>query len=136
MNSNQNPAPAPARTALLVVGNVFFSSRLRDTLKHLGIGAVSARSDNEIDAVLGAGPPSLVIADLSIRTLDPTALIHRLKAAETTRRVPIVAFAGHLEGERFDAASKAGADRVVTNGQISADLPGILASLGVVGVGA
>lgn len=136
MNSAQNPTPTPGGKALLVVANVFFSSRLRDTLKHLGIGAVSARSEGEIDAVLDAGTPSLVIADLSIATLDPAALIRRLKAGDATRRVPIIAFAGHLEGERFDSASLAGADRVVTNGQISADLPGILTSLGVVGAGA
>jgi CheY-like chemotaxis protein len=118
-------------TALLVVGNIFFSSRLRDTLKHLGIGAVSARSDSEIEAAIGAERPSLVIVDLTINTLDPTALVERLKSAEATRAVPIVAFAGHAEVERLEGASRAGADVVVTNGQISANLPGIVAALGL-----
>jgi CheY-like chemotaxis protein len=128
-----NPTTTQPKQALLVVGNIFFSSRLRDTLKHLGIGAVSARSDPEIEAAIGAQLPSLVIVDLTIATVDAGALVQRLKSAEATRAVPIVAFAGHLEVDRLDGASQAGADVVVTNGQISANLPGIVASLGLTG---
>lgn len=121
------------KQALLVVGDVFFSSRLRDTLKHLGIGAVSARTDAEVEAKLGEAHPSLVIVDLTIRSLDAGALVRRLKSAPATRPIPVVAFAGHMEVERLRAASEAGADSVVTNGQISAGLPAIVASLGVSG---
>ncbi len=120
-----------SRTALLVIGNVFFSSRLRDTLKHLGMGAVSARSEAEIASAIEKSRLSLVIVDLSIATVDAGALVRRLKSTEETRELPIIAFAGHLEGGRLEAAAEAGADRVVTNGQISANLPEILASLGV-----
>ena len=121
------------KQALLVVGDVFFSSRLRDTLKHLGIGAASARSDAEVETKLGEAPPSLVIVDLTIRSLDAGALVRRLKAAPATRSIPVIAFAGHVEVERLKAASAAGAECVVTNGQISAGLPGLVASLGVAG---
>jgi CheY-like chemotaxis protein len=120
------------KQALLVVGDIFFSSRLRDTLKHLGFGATSARSDAEVEAVLGQGLPALVIVDLTIRSLDAAELVRRLKASDSaTRSVPLIAFAGHLEVERLGAAARAGADLVVTNGQISGNLPGLVASLGV-----
>jgi PleD family two-component response regulator len=128
-----NPTSAQPKQALLVVGNIFFSSRLRDTLKHLGIGAVSARSDSEIDASISAQLPSVVIVDLTITTVDSARLLSRLKSAEATRAVPIVAFAGHLEADRLDGAAKAGVEVVVTNGEISANLPGIVASLGLTG---
>jgi CheY-like chemotaxis protein len=117
--------------ALLVVGDIFFSARLRDTLKHLGFGATSARSEAEVEAALGLGIPALVIVDLAIRTLDAPALVHRLKAAgAATQSVPLIAFAGHLAVDRLGAAALAGADLVVTNGQISQNLPGLIASLG------
>lgn len=120
------------RQALLVVGDIFFSSRLRDTLKHLGFGATSARSEAEVEVVLGQGLPALVIVDLTIRSLDAAELVRRLKASDsTTRSVPLIAFAGHLEVERLGAAARAGADLVVTNGQISGNLPGLVSSLGV-----
>jgi CheY-like chemotaxis protein len=117
---------------LLVVGDVFFSAKLRDTLKHLGIPvARSARTDSEVAAALGGDSPRLVIVDLTIKTLDASALVARLKEDGTTRRVPIVAFAGHVATEALAAAQAAGADRVVTNGQIAGNLPGILADLGL-----
>lgn len=120
------------RQALLVVGDIFFSSRLRDTLKHLGFSATSARTDAEVETALGQGMPALVIVDLTIRTLDAAELVRRLKAADAaTRGVPLIAFAGHLEVDRLGAAARAGADLVVTNGQISQNLPGLVASLGV-----
>ena len=120
------------RQALLVVGDIFFSSRLRDTLKHLGFGATSVRSDAEVAVALGQGMPALVIVDLTIRTLDASELVRRLKAPEAaTRSVPLIAFAGHLEVDRLGAAARAGADLVVTNGQISQNLPDLVASLGV-----
>ena len=121
----------PAPEALLVVGDVFFSAKLRDTLKHLGMGAKSARTDAEVAAVLGAIVPRLVIVDLTIKTLDPTALVSRLKGDDATRSLPVIAFAGHVFTEALGAAAEAGADRVVTNGQISGNLPGIVADLGL-----
>ncbi|HWN83088.1 MAG TPA: hypothetical protein VNM87_13400 [Candidatus Udaeobacter sp.] len=117
--------------ALLVVGDIFFSSKLRDTLKHLGMGAKSARTDAEVAAVLEAAKPRLVIVDLTIKTLDAPGLIGRLKAEDRTRNVPVVAFAGHVFTEALGAGAAAGADRVVTNGQIAGNLPAIVADLGL-----
>ncbi len=128
-----NAALTVSKQALLVVGDVFFSSRLRDTLKHLGFGAATARSEAEVEAALEAGAmPSLIIIDLTMRTLDASGLVARLKGTETAARgVPVIAFAGHLEVERLAAAARAGADLVVTNGQVSSNLPGLVATLGL-----
>jgi len=128
MSESSTPPPAEA---LLVVGDVFFSAKLRDTLKHLGMGAKSARTEAEVASVLGAGLPRLVIIDLTIKTLAAPALVTRLKADDATRNVPIIAFAGHVFTEALGAAAEAGADRVVTNGQIAGNLPAIIADLGL-----
>ena len=122
---------SPMPEALLVVGDVFFSAKLRDTLKHLGMGAKSARTEAEVATVLGAGLPRLVIVDLTIKSLAAPALVAQLKADEATRSVPIIAFAGHVFAEALGAAAAAGADRVVTNGQIAGNLPAIIADLGL-----
>jgi CheY-like chemotaxis protein len=121
----------PAPEALLVVGDVFFSASLRDNLKRLGMGAKSARTEPEVASVLSAGLPRLVIVDLTIKTLAAPALVARLKADDATRSVPIIAFAGHVFTEALGAAAEAGADRVVTNGQIAGNLPAIIADLGL-----
>jgi CheY-like chemotaxis protein len=126
------PAAPSGPPALLVVADVFFSSKLRDTLKHLGIPARSARTEAEVASALEAAPPRLVIVDLMVKSLDPPALVARLKApGSPTRGIPIIAFAGHVAAEALAAAAAAGADRVVTNGQIAGNLPGIVADLGL-----
>jgi len=120
--------------ALLIAGDVFFTAKLRDTLKHLGIGARSARTDAEVDAALAEAPPQLIIVDLGARGLDAVAAVQRIKgSADAAGAIPMIAFAGHVAVDRLTAAQAAGADRVVTNGQISSNLPGILADLGVTG---
>lgn len=128
MSELANPTPE----ALLVVGDVFFSAQLRDTLKRLGMGAKSARTEAEVASVIAAGRPRLVIVDLTIKSLAAPELVARLKADEATRSVPVIAFAGHVFTEALGAAAAAGADRVVTNGQIAGNLPAIIADLGLV----
>ncbi len=123
-----------APEALLVAGDIFFTAKLRDTLKHLGIAARTARTDAEVDAALAASSPRLIIVDLGAQGLDAVAAVRRVKGGGgATGRIPMIAFAGHVAVERLEAAHAAGADRVVTNGQISSNLPGLLADLGVIG---
>jgi CheY-like chemotaxis protein len=130
MSAPMGPAGVSGSPALLVVGDVFFSAKLRDTLKHLGIPARSARTEAEVANEIGSGPLRLVIVDLTVKTLDATALIARLKdKTAATRDVPLIAFAGHVATEALAAAADAGADRVVTNGQIAGNLPGLIADL-------
>src|SRR5688572_23342632 len=124
------PAP-PDGPALLVVGNVFFSARLRDMLKHLDIVSVTARTPNDIEATLEASMPAVVIIELATPTIDAVELVRRIKSDDRTRAVPVIAFGGHLDVEQLEAAAQAGADRAVTNGQISSGLPAILSGLGV-----
>jgi CheY-like chemotaxis protein len=122
-----------ASEALLVAGDVFFTAKLRDTLKHLGIAARSVRTDADLEAALAASKPRLIIVDLAAQGLDAVAAVRRMKSeGGATGAIPMIAFAGHVAAERLAAASAAGADRVVTNGQISSNLPGLLADLGVI----
>ena len=119
--------------ALLVAGDIFFTAKLRDTLKHLGIAARSARTDAEVDQALAESKPRLIIVDLGAQGLDAVAAVRRVKGGGgAAGSIPMIAFAGHVAVDRLTAAQAAGADRVVTNGQISSNLPGLLADLGVI----
>jgi DNA-binding NarL/FixJ family response regulator len=115
--------------SLLIVGDLFFTARIGDTLAHLGIDSQSVRDDAALDQALAAGPFHLAVIELSIRSLDALAAIRRLKDAAP--EVPVLAFAGHLESQLMADAQVAGADQVVTNGQISAQLPALVRGLGV-----
>jgi hypothetical protein len=70
--------------------------------------------------------PSLILVDLSARTIPWESWIQVLKTSAATRRIPIVAFGPHVEGEALRRARAAGADEAITRGQLHASLPDIL----------
>ncbi len=111
------------------VRDLFFSIRIKETLQAQGHEVTVAKSAATLDAALAvpAGTPTLLIIDLNFRTLDPPAMIARLKADPATRAIPILAFGSHLDHAARDAAKAAGADRVVANSQLADDLPGLVA---------
>ncbi|MGD8395658.1 MAG: Rieske 2Fe-2S domain-containing protein [Candidatus Eiseniibacteriota bacterium] len=133
--SGSGDRPSPG--ALLAIDDVFFSASLRDALARLGYRCASARDLPALEAALAGGadpaargtPPAVVIVDLNLKGADAIELIRR------SRRTPVapavLAFAGHLAADRMTAARKAGAARVVTNGQVARQLPELLAGLGL-----
>ena len=68
----------------------------------------------------------MILVNLNTRRIDPLALIRALKVDPTTSDVPLLAFAGHLETAKHDAARAAGADMVAANSSVSMHLPKLL----------
>jgi CheY-like chemotaxis protein len=71
-------------------------------------------------------PPALILIDLASDGVPWQRWIQILKTSSATRRIPIVAFGPHVEGDSLDRARKLGADRVVTRGQLQTNLAEIL----------
>lgn len=68
---------------------------LRRLLTHFGAAIRSAPNGQAgLDAAL-ADPPRLVIADLSMPTMDGWELLKALRQHEATRRVPVIAVTAH-----------------------------------------
>jgi CheY-like chemotaxis protein len=64
--------------------------------------------------------PMLVFADLGAK--DTCSAIAKLKQGRETSHIPIIAFADDKEDQLQDAARKAGANMVVTDGAVLAHL--------------
>lgn len=78
---------------------------------------------------LTARRPSLILADTACQAIPWERWIGVLKTSAATRRIPIVAFGPHVEGEALLRARRAGADRVLTRGRLHETLPQVLAEL-------
>jgi len=123
------PDPAPRRL-FLVSDDLLFPSRIREALKPLGHALqVGATLTSVRDALAGAAPPETILVNLNSRRGDPLALIHALKSDPATRNVPLLAFAGHVETAKHQAAREAGADLTAANSSVSLHLPKLLGRL-------
>ena len=120
-------AAAPA--VLLAADDLMFPSRIREALRPTVYRLRVAASAAAVREQAGAEPPAAILVNMSARRFDPGSLIRDLKSDPVTSGVPVLAFAGHVETAKHDAARVAGADMVAANSSVSLHLPKLLARL-------
>src|SRR5579885_449593 len=111
-----------ARTILLLERDLFFSVKIRDTLRHLGYETQVARSEEDFGRKLTAGAPALAIVHTGMAGVAWERVIAQAKSAG----LPTLAFGSHIDLESQQAARRAGADRVISNSKLAKDLPTIV----------
>lgn len=96
---------------LILEDNLFWSSRLRQTLQAFG---------HEVALGRGPQPCDVAIIDLARPTMaNDVAKLHDLGAY-------VIGHAGHKEKDLHAAGKAAGCDKLATNGEITAKLPQML----------
>jgi len=130
-NQDMDPAAAlEGRTLLLVADDLMFPSRVREGVRPLGcVLKVVGTEVAATDAARAAAPPAAVLVNLTARRYDAESVIRALKAAPETAGIPLLAFAGHVEKAKHEAARAAGADMVAANSSVSLHLSALLARL-------
>jgi len=76
-------------------------------LGEAGYDVGRARDASGLAALLAGAPPALVLLDMNLPSGSGLGVLERLRAAERTRRVPVVALTAHAmrgDRERFLAA--------------------------------
>jgi Response regulator containing a CheY-like receiver domain and a GGDEF domain len=114
---------------VLVADDLMFPSRIREGLRPMGGSLRVVGTEAALMAALAEAPADAVLVNLTARRYDPVSVIRALKSGEATRSVPVLAFAGHVEKEKHEAAREAGADMVAANSSVSMHLPTLLGRL-------
>ena len=109
-----------------IVRDLFFAARIRDTLRSRGYVVAVVKREEDLAAAFAGSLVALAIIDLGFTAIDPPAVIARLKGDEATSAIPLLAFGSHLDHAGREAAKAAGADRVVPNSKLVADLPALI----------
>lgn len=109
-------------TVLLLERDLFFSVKIRDTLKHLNHETVTARSEEDFARKLAASAPKLAIVNIATPGVAWELVIAQARAAN----VPVLAFGPHVDLAAQQHARLAGANRVVSNSKLTKDLPAIV----------
>ena len=131
---NPSPAktnPASDRPYLLVVSDdLLLPSRIREAAKPLNCEVQTVSSQSAaLDAVQNPPAPRAVLVGLNTRRFDALEFIRAVKADAQTQHLFVLAFAGHVETEKHQAAREAGADLVVANSSVALHLPQLLAKM-------
>ena len=111
--------------AIAVVEDLFFTVKILDSAKRAGLAIEFVKS--QVDALEKAKEhPALIVIDLNFSSVDPLALISSLKAEELTKRIPLIGYVSHVQGELKVAAQQAGCNQVMPRSAFSLNLQQIL----------
>ena len=105
--------------------DLFFSVKMRDTLRHHGMDVTVVRTLAAFEQRVAAEEdekPALVIVNTAISGVDWEGAIRRAREYG----LPVLAFGSHMDLEARQKALQAGAHRVVANSKFASDMPGLV----------
>jgi two-component system cell cycle response regulator DivK len=111
---------------LLVEDNEMNRDMLTRRLRRKGYEVVTAADGEQALAMARAEAPDLILMDLSLPVLDGWEATRRLKAADETRAIPVLALTAHALAEEREAALATGCDDYDTK---PVDLPRLLGKI-------
>jgi CheY-like chemotaxis protein len=114
-------------TVATFVDDLFFLAKIRETAKTVGVTVISP--DGPAGTALSDPPPQAIFLDLGSRTFPAIERIRSLKADPITARIPIIAFASHVQTELISSARAAGCDVVLARSAFTQQLPELLRRL-------
>jgi PleD family two-component response regulator len=110
---------------LAVLEDLLFTVKINDLAKRSGLDVEFVKSEQ--DAVEKARlHPLLIILDLNSNSVEPLNLINRLKGDEETRKISVIGYVSHVDGELKQQAHDAGCDIVLARSAFSTNLPMLL----------
>jgi len=108
-----------ALPVLLFYDNLMFGVQLQNMTRQAGLRHVTVKP--------GAPLPDglMLVVDIDARSDWESAIREAMQSG-----IPVVAFGPHTNSEARKRAKEAGASRVLSNGNLTRDLPAVLRSLG------
>jgi CheY-like chemotaxis protein len=112
---------------LAVMSDLFFSVKINDAAKNLGMTAEFVK-DKTLALDKARALPPLIVLDLNCDAADPLDLIARIKADPETAGIPMIGFVSHVQTQLRQKAQEAGCDTVVARSVFAQNLPALLAT--------
>ncbi len=110
---------------LAVLEDLLFTGKINDLAKRTGLDVEFVKSEK--DALEKAKhKPALIILDLNANAVQPLKLIHRLKEDDDKKKISLIGYVSHVQGELKQKAHDAGCDIVLARSAFSTNLPMLL----------
>lgn len=115
-------------TIITLENDLFFSVKIRDTLRQHDMNVIVARNLANFEKAVtevartDSAQPALALIDISLKNVDWEAAIHAARA----RNLTVLTFGSHKDLEARARAIQAGAQRVLANSKFVKDMPAIV----------
>ena len=114
-----------SKKVLAVLEDLFFTIKINEAAKRAGLPITFLKSEQDV-LEHAKTQPALIIMDINFQGIDPLSLIRKLKADEQTKRINLIGYLSHVQGELKLQAQEAGCDMVMPRSAFSQNLPQIL----------
>lgn len=115
----------PKKKVIAVVDDLLFTVKILDAAKRVGLDALFVKSEQDL-MEKAQEKPLLIIIDLNTTSVQPLALISRLKSDVELKNISLIGFLSHVQGELKQKAQEAGANMVMARSAFSQNLQQIL----------
>jgi CheY-like chemotaxis protein len=105
--------------------DLFFTVKINEAAKRAGLGVAFVKSQRDV-LDQAAGAPALIIIDLNFSGIEPVELIQKIKADPELRKISLLGYVSHVQGELKQAAQEAGCDMVLARSAFSQNLQQIM----------
>ncbi len=102
------------KKVLVIETDLFFTTKIGQTLKEMGLEYLTASSSAEVFQLLGKNQIVLVILDLCLEKMDTITLLEKLKSSDKTEGIPVIGFGEHTDSI-LNRARTIGCEIVVSN---------------------
>src|SRR5579863_5852818 len=100
------------KTILAVVNDLFFSVKITDAAKRVGLPVEFIKDQQEVIA-RAKTKPTLIIFDLNFDDVQPLKLISKLKSGADYKGISLIGYLSHVQAELKVKAQEAGCDMVM-----------------------
>jgi CheY-like chemotaxis protein len=114
-----------AKNVVAALDDLFFTVKINEAAKRAGLGVAFVKSQRDV-LDQAAGAPALIIIDLNFSGIEPVELIQKIKADPELRKISLLGYVSHVQGELKQAAQEAGCDMVLARSAFSQNLQQIM----------
>jgi CheY-like chemotaxis protein len=114
-----------AKNVVAVLDDLFFTVKINEAAKRAGLSVTFVKSQRDV-LDQAAAAPALIIIDLNFSGIEPLELIQKLKADPELRKISLLGYVSHVQGELKQAAQEAGCDMVLARSAFSQNLQQIM----------
>jgi PleD family two-component response regulator len=118
--------PKDKKKILAVVDDLLFTVKISDAAKRVGLDAEFLKTEHDVFEKAKHEHPLLIILDLNANSVEPLKLIEKLKSNGDLKKISLIGYLSHVQGELKQKAHDAGANIVMARSAFSQNLQQIL----------
>ena len=111
---------------LAVVEDLLFTVKISDAAKRAGLEVEFVKSEHDVIDKATHEKPLLIILDLNFSAIQPLKLISKVKSNGEMKKISVIGYLSHVQGELKQQAQEAGANIVMARSAFTQNLPQIL----------